>query len=1663
MKARLRFTSLFFLYLISSFLPCDNLRAQTETHDFITYDTTFNVGYAGLQYRFRISRPANMFTPGHPDTASRPAIITMPGLGEVGTNLANLQKYGPHYWMNNGWDGSVQLGNGTHYPIIITVMPSAAYPRGPELTLMMNHLLNTYRIKRNSVHVAGLSMGGFSWTLMLCHQASAGAETGMKLITSVVALQGVSSETFPPYDQWSLGDASWGRWAKKYGGKFFGLEGTTDVRNVWRVSENMNDSMPGSAYFAYENIGGGAHCCWNTMYDPSRNNWRNIAPMGPNVTRNAHPNTPGNYIPGSNIFQWMLRQGDTSLVNGVVTSNQSPVANAGSSQNITLPANSVTLTGGGTDPDGTIASYQWTKITGPTAFNIVSATQAQTIINSLVEGVYQFELRVTDNAGAFGLDTVTVTVNAAAPSPPPANLAPIANAGSNQAITLPANSTTLTGSGNDPDGTISSYQWTKIAGPSTFNIAAATQAQTAINGLIQGTYQFEFMVTDNQGMSARDTISVTVNIAASSSLVIKNIGITEYRVAYIASDSNAYSYINNAITKYNMGARKAVGVTAAGYAQLQILDDQGYIWTTQTGGATAPIRIDTDTTGAPFNNNIAVFGYYFTNVSIRSDSSLWYWGQDNYNLYPGTNPITRPIKLSPTGMKVKKVAMGGSNLVVLLTNGQVWQWSRNGSLTPVQKTLPVPRPAIDIFAGQYDVNGCIIPDAAGSQSMGYPYVWGTQFSYWGGTTAYSQPTSVRSLWNVTVPIKEIAANPNTIHYIDSLGRLFGIGDNPNGEVGNGYELVNKYTYPTPYAWSWNPNESLTGSPAIQIGNGITWNKLYKNNTISYFVYATDVNDSVYFWGRDKALVSGRGYINWDEAPYPNAMDVLTPLQVHPLQSRYQAYNFTLGTINAGNAQTITTTTTTLAGTATAPKLLYRGVLNNGIPDLSYSIVSYQWTKLSGPTCTIVSPSSATTAVTGLSNGTYSFRLVTTDNNTGTMADTVIVTVNTTGNISPTANAGADQTITLPTSSVTLTGSGTDPDGSISTYQWTKIAGPTSFTIVSPTQAQTVINGLVQGVYQFQLRVTDNGGASDLDTVTVTVNAAVPPPNQAPTANAGADQTITLPTSSVTLTGSGTDPDGSISTYQWTKIAGPTSFTIVSPTQAQTVINGLVQGVYQFQLRVTDNGGASDLDTVTVTVNAAVPPPNQAPTANAGADQTITLPTSSVTLTGSGTDPDGSISTYQWTKIAGPTSFTIVSPTQAQTVINNLVQGVYQFELRVTDNGGATDRDTVTVTVNAAVPPVNQIPTANAGGNQTITLPTNSVTLTGSGTDPDGTITAYLWTKVSGPTSFNIVSPAQFQTVVNNLVQGVYQFELRITDNAGAFGRDTVMITVNAAVPPPNQAPTANAGANQTITLPTSSITASGSGIDPDGTISAYLWTKIAGPATFNIVSPTQAQTVINNLVQGVYQFELRVTDNSGASGRDTITVTVNAAAPPPPNQAPIANAGSDQGITLPLNYLTLTGSGTDPDGTITAYQWTKIAGPSSFNIVNASQAQTLIDNLEEGVYQFELRVTDNQGATGRDTVTVTVNPDPRTQSDASVFPNPATSVINIRIDAITNQAKTTIRIYDARGMILYHEQFTRTQQVMIRQVDVSKFPNGAYFVKIDVDINNSKTIEFIKM
>jgi len=96
--------------------------------------------------------------------------------------------------------------------------------------------------------------------------------------------------------------------------------------------------------------------------------------------------------------------------------------------------------------------------------------------------------------------------------------------------------------------------------------------------------------------------------------------------------------------------------------------------------------------------------------------------------------------------------------------------------------------------------------------------------------------------------------------------------------------------------------------------------------------------------------------------------------------------------------------------------------------------------------------------------------------------------------------------------------------------------------------------------------------------------------------------------------------------------------------------------------------------------------------------------------------------------------------------------------------------------------------------------------------------------------------------------------------------------------------------------------------------------------------------------------------------------------PPPPNQAPTANAGIDQSVDEGT-AVNLAGTGTDSDGTIASYSWQQDSGTavtiSNSDMADASFTAPLIAAAEDLV--FRLTVTDNDGATGSDTITVTVN------------------------------------------------------------------------------------------
>nr|WP_295865987.1 PKD domain-containing protein [uncultured Chitinophaga sp.] len=445
-------------------------------------------------------------------------------------------------------------------------------------------------------------------------------------------------------------------------------------------------------------------------------------------------------------------------------------------------------------------------------------------------------------------------------------------------------------------------------------------------------------------------------------------------------------------------------------------------------------------------------------------------------------------------------------------------------------------------------------------------------------------------------------------------------------------------------------------------------------------------------------------------------------------------------------------------------------------DADGTITGYRWKKISGPNAgTIATPAQAITNVTGLAAGTYIFQLTVTDDRGISAADLVTVTVLAAAAKPPVIITTTNITITLPVNSVQLDASSSyDPDGIITGYDWKQTSGPSASVLADNTSSNTSAGSLKQGVYTFQLTITNNAGTKVTTNVTVTVNGT-PGTNQPPVANAGTDQTITLPVSSVTLDGSTSkDPDGSIASWKWEKVSGPAGGTIASATAASTKVTGLVAGTYVFQLTVTDNAGATATARVTVTVLPA-PGNNQPPVANAGTNQVITLPASSVTLDGSASkDTDGSIASWKWEKVSGPDAGNISSPNTAATAVINLAAGTYVFQLTVTDNEGATATARVTVTV-LPPPGVNRPPVANAGQNEKVV---SLVILDGTASyDPDGTIVKYSWEQVTGPAEANIAGASAAKATATGLIKGVYTFRLTVTDNEGLTSAAIKTVTV----------------------------------------------------------------------------------------------------------------------------------------------------------------------------------------------------------------------------------------------------------------------------------------------
>lgn len=306
----------------------------------------------------------------------------------------------------------------------------------------------------------------------------------------------------------------------------------------------------------------------------------------------------------------------------------------------------------------------------------------------------------------------------------------------------------------------------------------------------------------------------------------------------------------------------------------------------------------------------------------------------------------------------------------------------------------------------------------------------------------------------------------------------------------------------------------------------------------------------------------------------------------------------------------------------------------------------------------------------------------------------------------------------------------------------------------------VQNGL--NIYQWMCQYKRQG-----DNVIIDKGTSVPPPS----AGAGVDQFITLPTSSVTLTGTASDPNGTITAYQWTEVSGPSVASFSNAKAAQTTVSGLVAGTYQFKFTATSSTGQSSSDAVNINVNPAT-----VFTVYAGPDLTVVQPVNSVKISGAAATVKGeAVATCRWTQISGPSTATIAGGGSITPTMGSLVQGTYVFQVALTSQSGKYTSDQMSLTVS---PLITGTFVVNAGPDVTITLPTSSWKIAGTCTVKGVGVSSCRWKQVSGPSTAAIAGGGSITPTVSGLKAGTYVFGVDVVSTAGQVSSDQMTLKVN---------------------------------------------------------------------------------------------------------------------------------------------------------------------------------------------------------------------------------------------------------------------------------------------
>jgi len=544
-------------------------------------------------------------------------------------------------------------------------------------------------------------------------------------------------------------------------------------------------------------------------------------------------------------------------------------------------------------------------------------------------------------------------------------------------------------------------------------------------------------------------------------------------------------------------------------------------------------------------------------------------------------------------------------------------------------------------------------------------------------------------------------------------------------------------------------------------------------------------------------------------------------------------------------------------------------------------------------------------------GTYTVTLTVTDDDYAT--DTANATKFIVENMPPVALFSENATRVLTGEVISFNASASyDPDGSVVGYFW-DFGDGTNATGV--TSSHSYVD---DGVYTVTLTVTDNMGGTGSTKATKTVL------NRPPVASFTENATTVLTGEAIHFDAStSSDPDGSVVSYFW-DFGDGTNATGVTVDHSYDD-----DGTYTVTLTVTDDDGAKD------TANATKMVLNRPPVASFTENATTVLTGVPIHFdASSSSDLDGSIVKYFW-DFGDGTNATGVTVDHAYTD-----DGLYNVTLTVTDDDGATDTATSTKKV------LNRPPVALFSENATTVLTGEVISFNASSSyDPDGSIASYLWDFGDGTNATGVTTAHSYSD------DGTYTVTLTVTDDDGATA------SVNATKTVLNRPPVAEADGPYSG-FEGSAITFDASGsTDVDGTIVLYEWDWDNN----GIYDESTTSTTINHTWTDDYSgtVGLRVTDSEGLNDTDTALVTVH-------NVAPTVYAGPDQTVNVGQT-VSFNGSFTDPGSDTHTIFWDFGDGNNETGTLTPTHVYT-----KAGVYTVTLNVTDDDGGSGVDTLTVTV-------------------------------------------------------------------------------------------